>query len=120
MTVEEAISRTDRLKSNAFSREDKQYWLTVLEGQLVENIVKTHEPGLSPTGLSEGSPGDTVLLAPAPFDRIYTAWLEAMIDLYNGEIQRYNADIQLFDREYQAFESWYNRTWPPKAAFWRR
>ena len=58
--------------------------------------------------------GSRELTAPDSFGGLYLRWLEAQIDLYNGEPERYNGSIALFNAEFHAFESWYNRTFLPK------
>ena len=60
MTLGEAIDRVDRLRCNAFSREEKAAWLARLEWMLKRNILDTHEGGLSFREPGE----DTDLLAP--------------------------------------------------------
>ena len=120
MTISQAIDQVDRLKFNACPREDKLRWLLQLERQLQRQILDAHAPGLPGGAAGEDPSPDTLLLAPAPFDRVYTAWLEAMLDLYNGEIERYNAAIDIFNREYAAFAAWYTRHFKPKhSGSWR-
>ena len=112
MPLGAAIDRVDRLRYNAFSREEKTQWLARLEWMLQRNILDTHEGGLSFREPEEDAP----LTAPEGFEGLYLSWLEAQIDLHSGELERYNASISLFNTEYAAFESWYNRTYPPKGA----
>lgn len=120
MTIDQAVSYLDRLCANACPREDKVLWLVQLEENLKRHVLDTHEGGLEAGTLTAGSPGTSRLLAPEPFDRMYTAWLEAMLHLYHGELERYNAAIDIFHREFAAFESWYNRKFPPKhGGTWR-
>ena len=121
MTAYDAISRVDRLKYNVFSQAEKLRWLGKLEGMLKTNILDTHEGDWRFTPVSEDSPVDTPLLLQKPFDEMYIKWLEAQIDLYNGETERYNASISLFNTEYAAFESWFNRRYTPRSAgSWQR
>lgn len=121
MTIGQAIGRVDRLKYNVYSRQEKQQWLAQLEWNLKKQILDTHEAGLPFLPLGEETPQETCLLAPEPFDEMYITWLEAQIDLHNGELEQYNASIRLFNHAYSAFESWYNRSFPPKGqGTWRR
>ena len=113
MTIAQAIDRVDRLKCNAYTLKEKREWLGQLEQLLRRNILETHEPGIPFRELTESSPGSQELTAPAPFDAMYIRWLEAQIDLYNGEPERYNGSIDLFNAEFAAFESWYNRSFAP-------
>ena len=112
MTLGDIIDRADRLRYNAFSREEKLGWLLQLEHTVKRNILDTHEGGLPCSQPAEDAP----TLAPEGFAGMYLKWLEAQIDLYSGELERYNASLSLFNTEYAAFESWYNRTYPPKGA----
>ena len=119
MTVDQAIDRVDRLKSNAYTLREKREWLAQLEGLIRANILETHSPGI-PARETEAVDGGWELTAPAPFQGVYIRWLEAQIDLYNGEPERYNGSIALFNAEYNAFESWYNRSFlPNNAGNWR-
>ena len=113
MTIAEAIDRVDRLKYNAYSLQEKREWLRKVEWMIKWNILDTHGPGLPFRDLNPDSPANQELIAPAPFDELYVKWLEAQIDLYNGEAERYNGSIALFNREFEAFESWYNRSYVP-------
>jgi len=120
MTIDQAIDRVDRLKCNAYTLREKREWLARLEGIIRKIILETHGPGLPLREPVGEMGGDWELTAPAPFDTLYTRWLEAQIDLYNGEPERYNGSIALFNAEFAAFESWYNRNFPPKnAGTWR-
>ena len=115
MTVDEAIDRVDRLKCNAYTLREKREWLAQLEGRIRRELLETHGPGLP---LPEE--GSRELTAPDPFGGLYLRWLEAQIDLYNGEPERYNGSIALFNAEYNAFESWYIRSHTPNnAGDWR-
>ena len=119
MTVDQAIDRVDRLRCNAYTQREKREWLAQVEGLIRRNILQTHEEGL-PIREEGALEGGWELTAPAPFDGLYIRWLEAQIDLYNGEPERYNGSVALFNAEYNAFESWYNRNFRPRnAGGWR-
>lgn len=115
MTVDQAIDRVDRLKCNAYTLREKRDWLAQVEGRIRREILDAHSPGL-PARDTEKLDGDWELTAPAPFDALYIRWLEAQIDLYNGEPERYNGSVALFNAEYDAFGSWYNRNFTPRNA----
>ena len=54
-------------------------------------------------------PGETVLLAPAPYEGLYEAYLSAQIDFHNGEFTRYQNSAQLYNAVFSAFAAWYRR-----------
>ena len=116
MTINEAITRVDNLKYNTFTRAEKIAWLNKIEWMLKLNIIDTHMGGedIEFNGYTQTSHPDTVLIAPPPFDELYLRWLEAQIDLHNGENELYNTSIVMFNSEYEQYENWYNRTYLPK------
>lgn len=117
MTIQEAINRTDALKYNTYSNEDKIAWLSRLDAMVKRLILDTHEgtDNVSFAGYDSQTELDTVLLVPSPYDEIYILWLQAQIDLNNGEYDKYNASITLFNTEYEAYENYINRTCMPKS-----
>lgn len=118
MKIIEVINKVDELKPNTYTQEQKVGWLAVLDGKIKRSIIDTHEGGDNRPFLGYVPERDMEreLLVPAPYDEMYTHWLEANIDEYNGEIDRYNASITLFNVEYEAFEYDYNRNHMPKSS----
>lgn len=115
MTILEAITRTDDLKPNSYSQEQKVRWLSQLDGMIKTQIIDTHEgaDNVIFAGYDENTPKETVLLAPAPFDSMYILWLKAQIDYNNEESKKYNNDMETFETEYSAFRNCYNRCHMP-------
>ena len=118
MTIQDAIARTDTLKFNTYEMADKISWLSKLDWMLKRLIINTHEGAeeIPFSGYNADTDPETELLAPAPYDEMYLRWLEAQIDLANGEIEKYNASIMLFNTEYGAYENYYNRNHMPLSA----
>lgn len=121
MTIHDAITRLDTLKHNTYSETEKRLWLSLLDGRIHREILMTHEgaPQADFPGYDANTPGDTVLLAEAPYDDVYIRHLEAMADYHNGEIEKYNNSVLLFDAAYKAFAWHYNRTHLPIARQWK-
>lgn len=123
MKVREAIDRTDSLKHNTYTIEEKVEWLSRLDGLVKQQIIDTHEDGddIVFNGYTQKENMNTTLLVPMPFDEVYIRWLEAQIDYYNGEIERYNNSIAMFQSAYDAYVRHYNRLHLPKTEklkFW--
>lgn len=115
MTIAEAIQSIDNYKPNTYSEMDKIQWLSKLDGVVKMEIVDTHENGENVpfNGYDENTPLDTELIAKAPYDDIYTSWLESRIDYANGEYAKYNNSITVFNTAYSSFASAYNREHMP-------
>lgn len=138
MNIQECINRTDSVKPNQYSVEDKVRWLSYLDGSIRKEIFDkyeqppekketqviiiyedTEEPdeetteekefsGYSPDRLTDE------LLVPFPYDELYVAYLKAKIDEENGETARYNNSAATFNGMLQDFHKAYHREHMPK------
>ena len=113
MTIMEAIAQVDSLKPNTYSGTEKLAWLSRVDMQVKKELADTHEGGLPFEGYTDETPGDTVLLIPAPYDECYIRFMEAQIDYHNGEMSKYKNAMILFNAVYSAFGAWYNRNHMP-------
>ena len=115
MTLLEAINRIDALKPNGYSQQDKIRWISDLDGIVKANIIDTHEgEAVVFNGYDDNTPLTTELLVPAPYDDIYTRYLEMQIDYTNGEYGKYNNSMQMFNSAYSTYANYYNRNNMPK------
>lgn len=110
MTAENIITRTDDLKPNLYSTEQKLEWLSILDRQLWEEVVFTHEGyEESPVPAEEYTIG-TELLIPHPYAAdVYIPYLQARIDQENMEIGKFNQSASLYNAGVTAFRNWWNR-----------
>lgn len=118
MTIIEVINRTDELIPNQYAKEQKIAWLSKLDWMIKRFIIDTHDGAETCTfsGYTKRSKDNTELLAPPPFDEMYQRWLEAQINLANGEYDRYNVAILQFNTEYEQYENYYNKMHKPVSA----
>lgn len=116
MNIKECIDLVDGVKPNQYSIEDKVAWLSFIEQSIINDVLLTHEgydgryddfTGYSPDNLTVG------LIAPSPYDRLYTAYLKMKIDEENGETARYNNSATLFNSYLSEYKKWYNRNHMP-------
>lgn len=116
MQIKECIDIVDNNYPNQYTVEEKVQWLSFLDGVLINDVIKTHEgydgkyddfSGYYPENLSE------TLVARAPYDRIYPAYLKMQIDNANGEKGRYNASASIYNAYLDEFKKWYNKTHLP-------
>lgn len=116
MTIAEVLSMTDAIKPNGYSQQQKLKWLEYLEGQIYEEIIKAHE---NPGGLTFAPfDGDVdvlgrTLLAPAPYDEVYSLYLQGRIDLANQEVAKYNNSRSLYNSAYASLQDYWKRTHAP-------
>lgn len=118
MTIHEAIARVDAIKPNRFKESQKIAWLGNLEGQIINELVLTHEhPTMIVTlEFNENMDTNQNLIVPHPYDEVYLLYLQSQIDLNNMEIAKYNNSKTLYNNAYQTLVDYWNRTHMPKSA----
>ena len=117
MTIQECISMIDKTKPNGMTRETKVMWLNNVDMMIVKTVINAHsgsEEYADFAGYTPETDGSTPLIAEAPFDALYLAWLEMQIDYANGEYDRYNNSAAVFQARYDDFRAFYTRTHMPK------
>lgn len=117
MNIRDALDQVDALKPNQFDEQQKIYWLSQVDQRIYNDVVLRHERDESMPESFGGYPPDvdqdTQLLASAPFDALYRWWLEAMIDLGNGELGKYQNSMLLFNSAWNDFAKDYRRKHMP-------
>lgn len=111
MTLSDVLRKTDAMKPNAFSEETKTEWINECEG-LVQTQVLLWAPEEI---ITYHYPDDAAkeLLALAPHDKIYWAYLAAMIDFANGEYNKYQNTMQVFNSFFGEFMRWFAQNYRP-------
>lgn len=109
MRIKEAISELRSLKPNQYSDDTLLRWLSDLDGQIYEDVLKNTEDAPSHPFLPYKVERDMEreLLAAFPHDGLYVHYLAAHIDYHNGEYDRYNNGMVMFNVAYQAYaDAW--------------
>lgn len=110
MTYNECIAQVDAVKPNAFSAEQKIRWLFTCEGTLLAEVFLWAQEEIDRCGEPTGA---TECLVRFPYDKLYPAYLSAMIDLANDEISRYQNSMQIFNAYLADFTRWYAKNYHP-------
>lgn len=113
MTIADLIEMVDNLKPNQIELRTKEEWLKNIEGQLWDEIILTHEDIPETVFDVKTATGETELTAQTPYSDLYRYYLEAQIDLANGEMTRYNNAMMLFNGSWMAYRNYYNRLHMP-------
>lgn len=111
MKINEIIEYVDNIKPNHYSQEMKVSWLSDLDSMIKKEIIDTHE-GAEKVNFEKytvQTPLTTKLLVEEPYSTIYRFYLEAQIDLANGEIDKYNNSVILYNNELEKFKNYHNR-----------
>lgn len=125
MTIIEAITHIDTVKPNSYGQTEKIKWLSELDGVIKAEIIDTHERCSNEeccgedkafSGYTDNTELTTKLLVPAPYDKLYTHYLEMQIDYANNEYGKYNNSMVMYNTAYTAFEKYYNREHKPKSS----
>ena len=116
MNLQTALDRVDIHRPNHVNETQKIAWLNELDGQINKELVMTHYHRCDEfqfRGYDDSTEGDTVLLAPFPYDEIYFYYLCSQVDNVNQEIEKYNNDRELFNNSYKLLSDYINRTYMP-------
>ena len=118
MTIIEVITHVDTVKPNSYGQPEKIKWLSDLDGVIKAEIIDTHEGGedISFSGYTDETDLNTELLVPAPYDKLYTHYLEMQIDYANNEYGKYNNSTMMYNTAYNAYQLYYNSRHKPKSS----
>ncbi len=112
MTLGQILGRIDTLRPNAWTPEQKTAWVSDLEAILWTQIFLQN-----PTAREPYSPAQdderTLLLLPDGWQRVYIAYLCAMIDLANGEYDQFQNSMSQFNGVMAELGAWYADTYDP-------
>ena len=104
-TLNEVITRIDKVKPNTYDEQTKAEWIYRLDGRISKEIMHS-EP---PMHYIFPEDADKELLVPFPNDDIYDFFLQAMIDFNNREIASYNNAMTMFNEAFESFAKAYIR-----------
>lgn len=107
MTYLECIQYVDSIVPNAYNSEHKCRWLRECEGKVYTQLFLQQPVGFSVTRMSEIIGYD--LAIPAPYNKIYPLYLEAMIHYADAEPDRYNMSMQLFNEAWHELCVWFGQ-----------
>lgn len=106
MKLNDAIRMADALRTNAVERAQKIVWINELEMKIQSLILHTAPQDMI---VYTEDDGETEMLVPIPFDKVYYLWLAAMIDYGNAEYDKYQNDKALADAAYSDYAKWFMR-----------
>ena len=107
-TLQQALKRIDTICPNAWDDAAKLLWLNECE-----SMIQTRILGIAPgecVTYDANSDRSTVLLVPAPFDRLYVYYVIAMCDYAAHETSHYADSMALFNAALDEYAKWYQRT----------
>lgn len=110
-TLKSVIDMVDEIKPNAFSNEVKTQWLNECEGLVQTEVLLFASEEIITYHYDADK--DKELLAQPPHDKIYWAYLTAMIDFANGEYNKYQNTMQVFNSFFSEFMRWFALNYHP-------
>lgn len=110
MTPNKAIEIVDGLRPNSYSEEAKLGWISDLDGMVKRLVIQESE--VIPYSYPEDM--DKELLISAPFESLYSLYLETMIDYHNREYGNYNNSAAMFEARFTEYKKAYIREHPAR------
>lgn len=111
MTVGGAITYLDSVKPNAFSQNVKLGWLSEIERKIALEI-HLLEPEAIPEEYTSSDLTED-LAVDSPYTGVYTWWLQAQVDLANGEYDRAQNTMAMFNNAWSEYLRWYCQKYDP-------
>ncbi len=111
MILREVIEYVDGIKPNTFTKEDKTRWINEVEGMVQTNVFLLASEEIITYDYENDSEAE--LLVRPPHDKIYAAYLAAMIDYANGEYNKYQNTYQMFNAHYSELMRWFADNYRP-------
>lgn len=111
MTIAKVLAAADAVKPNAFPEEVKLQWINEAEGMVQTDIMLRAVDDVVVYEWPKDE--NTELLVRPPHDKIYLAYLIAMIDFTNGEYNKYANTVQMFNTHLSEYAAWFQRTYRP-------
>ena len=111
MILRKLIDYVDDIKPNAFGNETKTAWVNEIEGKVQTEVLLLAIEDVVVYSYADNS--ETELIAKPPHDKIYSAYLCAMIDFANGEYNKYSNTMQMFNAYYGEYMRWYAQRYNP-------
>ncbi len=103
MTVKECIEYVDSIEPNAYTEAQKAGWLSECEGKVYTALFLVQPYEFTPITAADSR----VLALPAPYDRMYPRYLQAMIHYANGEYDRYANSMAVFNEVWAEANRWF-------------
>lgn len=119
MTIQEAISGVDSLQPNTFTREEKLAWLCRVEAMVKAQILDCYADAPEVSPYTPDTDPETTLLVGAPWEELYLRYLQAQMDLANGETTRYANSAALYNSLFNGYRNHYNRTHMAVSTGWK-
>ena len=110
MTIDSAFASAREQRQGNFDDRVLRDMLSELDGRIYYEIIEPYGIEGEFSGYTDTTPGDTELLAPFPYDSLYTAYLVMGIDQRNHELAKYNNSSIRFNTLYNDFKKWWART----------
>jgi len=105
MTYYDCIRDIDRVEPNAYEIEDKIRWIRECEGKVYTELFL-----MQPIGFHVDNMLDLYrqeLSIPAPHNKVYRRYLQAMIHYANGEYERYANSMAMFNDAWEDLNIWF-------------
>lgn len=100
MTIKEVIDKVKEEKPNTFPDAKLIEFINEVEVEVAEQLFEQFE---TPYTVDDK---DKVLMAPAPYDRLYTSYVKAMVDYANEEYESYANNQAQHVQDFRDFVDW--------------
>lgn len=110
MTIDQAIAQVDSLRPNVIDHAKKIGWLTRVDQYIYSELMESREgAAIKEIPVYTEEDGSKTLLAPPPYDELYTYYLEAQIYYAEREITKFGSSMALYNEAMREYRKKYMR-----------
>lgn len=114
MKVREILADIDTMRPNAFTDGEKITFLNTIEGRIYREILEKAADFHGEFIPFQEGEEERELIVPVPYTDVYTYYLAAMIDFYNGDSGRYNDSMVLYNDAWDQYAAHCRENHKPK------
>ena len=107
MTVRDLLNKIYKEKPNSFTEADLIAYINEIEAEVAEQL---HVEDVPVYTYEHDDELDRVLLAPAPYDRLYVSYVKMQIDYATEEYDAFANNQAQHNQDFQDFVDWIVRT----------
>lgn len=103
MTIRDLLNKISKEKPNSFSEADLISFVNEVEAEVAEQLHEFEAPVYT---FEHDDELDRILLAPAPYDRLYISYVKMQMDFANEEWDSYANDQAQHVQDFRDFTDW--------------
>lgn len=104
MTIQTLLNKVNEEKPNSFGTERLISFINEIEVEVAEQLA--YDENEIPVYTNTAEDMNKMLIAPAPYDRLYVSYVKSMVDYANEEYGSYQNNAAQHTQDFRDFVDW--------------